>query len=114
MRKLFSSNLFAAVGLVLIVWVTLQISVASFDKHMYEGVDVIKQDGNVLFVTLDKPYTLGTDTMCLEAVRIIKQVARQTGCYIQVVTEDDQWAPLTQKIWEYEELKELYDEAASY
>ena len=114
LRKLFNSDLFMLFILAAIIYIALMVSLLSLDKHGYSGVDVIKQDGNVLFVTLDDQFTIGTDSMCLEATKVLANVALQTGCYIQVIAEDNQWTPFQDRVMSLSDLTNIIESGTPY
>ena len=97
-----------------IIIVVFSIAISSFDKHMYQGVDVLGQNQDILLVALDDRLRLGTDGMCLEATYALQQVALQSGCNIQVVSLNGEWVPFNGEVKSYMELTSIIESGTSY
>ncbi len=114
MKKLYSINFWSIFGLLIIVWITLQLSLASFDKHMYSGVNVVGQTGNVLQVELDKLLSSGTDSACFEATHILKNIAIESGYDIQVIAPRNEWAIFNSRVMNAVELTNIIESGHPY
>ena len=114
MKKLFNISLLEIAILGIFAFLILQLTLFIFDRNMYYGVDVVKQEGNVLFVTIDDQLKTGTDGVCLEATRVLANVALQSGCYIQVVPDKDEWVPFKDMVMSYLDLINIIESGHPY
>ena len=102
------------VGLGLLVWITLQTSLASFDMNMYPGVDVVGQDGQTLLVTLDDELLTGTDGACYEMAYVLKNIAIESGYDIQVIAQRNEWVPFNGRSMSAVELINVIESGTPY
>ena len=109
MRKLCNSKVLAIIGYVLVLFIAFQISIGSLDRHMYRGVDIVRQNGNVLVVSLDKSLTVGTDSACLEAAYVLHNVVVQSGFDVLVVPVRSEWVPFNNQVLTLSDLSWIID-----
>ena len=87
----------------------------TMDNHMYKGINIVGSSINpkILTVTFDEIVS-GTDWSCVEAAKLLQNVAKQSGYKVKVISKGSEWVPMRNKIWSYEDLTKLINNKNAY
>ncbi len=108
-------NKMAIITLILIFIIFGYLAVYSLDRHMYPNLNVVGVEDGIMTVELDKGLTLGSDYTCRQAALAIRYAARQSGLRVKVKADKhNNWSPLTQQIWDYDQIMALLNSDAPY
>ncbi len=70
-----ANNLFALIGLGVLVYILSIVCLDTLDKNIYPGCKVLGQSGKILTIRLNPELANGSDGACLEAGKLIHKIS---------------------------------------
>jgi len=70
-----ANNIFALIGLGVIVYMLSIVCIDTLDKNIYPGCKVLGQSGKILTIRLNPELANGSDGACLEAGKLIHKIS---------------------------------------